>query len=188
MGAWPINTEALSLRKQRTIAMIGDPNHLFHMNAFLLGKLFEREEAQLTRREHAMVAKNTQLGGSTDGFRHMGAIYTQLTGTARRRGSYGRLDPSLAPEIDVLISERKVLAEDKDRIRQALTLILRDCQSLQDMRDALPNGVKNFFPELAHMERTRPEAFTLADNPRSYTQYMKLREKIEFYVATQLLY
>jgi hypothetical protein len=56
------------------------------------------------------------------------------------------------------------------------------------MRDALPNALKEFIPGAQRLERTRPEAFTLQDNPRAYSQYMKLREKIEFYIATRLLY
>jgi len=77
---------------------------------------------------------------------------------------------------------------DKERIRQALTLVLRDCRSFQDMRDALPNALKDFIPGSNRLERTRPEAYTLEDNPRAHAQYMKLREKIEFYIAARLLY
>lgn len=162
-------------------------NQLFTTINFLLGILFEREEAHLAKREQAMVTRNAQLGGSTDGFRHMGLIYTQLT-QGRSRGTYKILEASLVPEMDAVLADRKTISDDKDRIRQALTLVLRDCRSFQDIRDALPNGTKEFIPECRQLERTRPEAFTLADNQRSYTQYMKLREKIEFYVATRLLY
>ena len=50
------------------------------------------------------------------------------------------------------------------------------------------NAVKDLVPAIARLERSRPEAYTLAENPRSYNQYMKLREKIDFYVASRLLY
>lgn len=167
---------------------MGQSNQLFKTVTSLLNVLFEREEANLVKREQAIVAKNTQLGGSSDGFRHHGLIYTGLAGGMRSRGNYTRLNPELVPEMSALLTDRKIIEADKERIRQALSLVLRDCENLQDVRDALPNGVREFIPGCERLERTRPEAFTLAVNKRSYTQYMALREKIEFYVATRLLY
>jgi hypothetical protein len=135
-----------------------------------------------------MITSNAMQGGSPDGFRHMGLVHTHLTGAARSRGNYGKLQSELVPQMDALAVERKIMTDDRDRISQALFLVLRGCQSAQDVRDALPNSLKDLMPQLKGLERTRPEAFTLADNPRSYTQYMKLREKIDFYVAARLLY
>ena len=163
-------------------------SQLFNNVTAILKAVFEKEEAQLTKREHALIAKNAELSGPSDGFRHMGIIYTLLTGTARRMGSYGSLDRSLLPTMETLLAERQTIEGDKDRIRQALAMVLKDCRSHQDMRDALPNAVKDLILECRSLERARGEGFTLADNPRSYTQYMKLREKIEFYVSTRLLY
>jgi hypothetical protein len=165
-----------------------DPNWLFETVTAILKALFEREEAQLAKRELSILDRNAGLTGKTDGFRHLGIIYTQLTGAARPRGDYGRLHSSLAPEMDSIVEDRKLINFERDRIRQALAMVLDGCENLQDMRDALPNALKDFCAGLGQLERTRPEAFTLAENPRSYTQYMKLREKIEFYVATRLLY
>jgi hypothetical protein len=163
-------------------------SQLFNNVTVILKVLFEKEEAQLIKREHTLITKNAELSGPSDGFRHMGVIYSLLTGTARRMGSYGRLDRSLLPEMDTLLADRLIIETDRDRVRQALAMVLKDCRSSQDMRDALPNAVKDLIPECRNLERIREEAFTLADNPRSYTRYMKLREKIEFYVASRLLY
>ncbi|ESX17861.1 hypothetical protein X766_15755 [Mesorhizobium sp. LSJC255A00] len=167
--------------------MAGD-NRLFNTVTALLNILFEKEEAQITKRTNKMIAKNISLGGSGDGFRHMGEVYSELSGVGRRRGNYSMLNQRLVGEMDAILAERKAFRNERDRIRQAFTMVLRDCRTFQDMRDALPNCVKDLIPECRHLERTRPEAFTLADNPRSYTQYMQLREKIEFYVASRLLY
>lgn len=163
-------------------------NRLFTNVTTLLKLLFEREEEQLNRRALKMIPRNIALGGSTDGFRHMGVIYSELSGSMRKQGKYPPVDRSLTGELDAILAERKTIEYEKDRIRQAFTLVLRDCRTFQDMRDALPNCVKDLIPECRHLDRTREEAFTLADNPRSYTQYMQLREKIEFYVASRLLY
>lgn len=163
-------------------------NFLFATVTFLMKVLFDREEVHLARRQEKTITKNTALGGSSDGFKHMGIIYTQLTGPARKLGAYSLLHESLKPEMDDILADQKIMAADKERIKMALVMVLRGATDFQAIRDALPNGVCELIPECRRLERTRPEAFTLADNPRSYTQYMALREKIDFYIAARLLY
>jgi hypothetical protein len=167
--------------------MVGK-NIVFDNVNILLKALFEREEVFLRKREVSMIDKYTQGGGKPDGFRHMGVIYSLLQSGDKARGVYGCLPVGMIPEMDQILAEQATLASDKERIRQALTLVLRSCHTFQDMRDALPNALREYIPGAQRLDRTRPEAFTLKDNPRAYSQYMKLREKIEFYVATRLLY
>jgi hypothetical protein len=161
---------------------------LFATVTFLLKTLFEREEAFLLKRQERMLVKNRALGGSLDGFRHNGIIYSQLVGRMRAMGVYKSLHATLDGEMMMIVNDQKTLDFDKERIKMAFVLVLRDAKTFQDIRDALPNTVAELIPECRHLERCRPEAFTLADNPKSYTQYMTLREKVDFYVAARLLY
>lgn len=163
-------------------------NMVFNNVNNLLKALFEREEVFLSKRERSIVEKYIQAGGKPDGFRHMGIIYSMLEGSIKAHGTYGCLPVEMIPEMDQILAEKAILALDKERIRQALTLVLRGCHTFQDMRDALPNALKDFIPNAQRLERTRPEAFTLAGNSIAHAQYLKLREKIEFYIATRLLY
>src|SRR5690606_14141496 len=136
-----------------------------------------KEEEHLKKREHALISRNAALGGSADGFRHMGVAYCDLTGAARSRANLPRLHSSLVGELDAIRDERKTLAYEKDRTRQALAMVLKDCVDWQDIRDALPNGLEGFLPETKSLERTREEAFTLKDDPRAHDQYMRLKDK-----------
>lgn len=154
----------------------------------ILQALFDREFANLAKREQALITKHTSMGGSADGFRYMGVIYSQLAGRMRSMGNYDRPHESLVPELSAIITERKVLEGDRTRIQQALALVLAGTHTTQEIRDALPNCLQHLVPGLAGLERTREEAYTLVDNPRAYSQYMMIRPKIEFYVAAQLLY
>jgi hypothetical protein len=165
-----------------------EENLVFKNVNILLKALFEREEIFLVKREKSMIDRYVQSGGKPDGFRHLGIIYSLLEGYGRSVGTYGCLPVGMIPEMDQILAEKATLAADKERIRQALTLVLKNCRTFQDMRNALPNGIKDFIPGAQRLERTRSEAYTLQDNPRAYSQYMKLREKIEFYLATRLLY
>jgi hypothetical protein len=42
--------------------------------------------------------------------------------------------------------------------------------------------------QIKPIARSRPEGFTIMDDTRKYKQYQMLREKIEFYTVTRLLY
>jgi len=163
-------------------------NQLYHDITDIMRFLFEKEDKDLTKREMAIVTRHTQLGGSPDGFRYLGSIYSALAGATRQRGRYDRLSPTLVPEMDGIHTDRKILEVDCSRIKQALVLVLVGVSSFQDMRDALPNCLQDSIPECKGLARTRDEAYTLLDNRRAYSQYMQLREKIEFYVATRLIY
>lgn len=167
---------------------MSDPNKLFITITHILHTLFEREEAFVKKRVKEILRKNSLDGGSSDGFRHMGLVYTELTGTARTRGRFDRLKPHLVPDMDLTLKDQKSVEDEKARIKQALAMVLKDCVTAQDMRDALPNSLKDLIEPIKGLERRREEAFTLVDNPRAYNQYMELRDKIDFYVAARLLY
>jgi hypothetical protein len=163
-------------------------NQLYENITAIMRFLFDREEQHLAQRELSVLDKHRATGGSKDGFRYMGVIYSDLRGAYRRHGTFDRLHESLAPEMGAIKTAQKILENDKGRIKQALFLVLKDAGSYQDMRDALPNCLKDLVPHCKGLERTREEAYTLRDNPRAFSQYMVLRDKIEFYVAARLLY
>lgn len=165
-----------------------EPSKTFNNIQTILGFMFDREEAQLSKREKALVDRHIRLEGNKDGFRYLGLIYSHLQGRTRKQGKYSPLNPELVPELELILSERKVIADDKDSIRQALYLVLRDTVTYQDIRDALPNCLHQLIPECRNLPRTREEAFTIRGNERAFSQYIKIRDKIELYVAARLLY
>ena len=118
----------------------------------------------------------------------MGVVYSDLTGAARGRSSCPPLHQSLVPEMRAILEERQTLERERLQVGQAFTLVLRGCHSFQDIRDALPNGMHELIEGCKMLPRTREEGFTLADNERAQRQYQKLRDKVEFYMASKLLY
>lgn len=162
---------------------------LYQIVTLVTTALFKHEFDNLTKREANLISRHFSMGGSSDGFRYMGLTYTELQGQSRSRGRYDLLKKELVADMDALIEDRQTVENDLQWVRQTLVLVLKGCRSDQDIRDALPNSLKDMLPShISRLERTRPEAWTLAENERSYKQYMKLREKIEFYTATRLLY
>lgn len=154
----------------------------------IITKTFEHEEKRLRQREIQLVNENHQLGGSSDGFRHMGKIFTNLEQRLISKGRFTSVQPSMAHAVDLYLEDYNLIGYDKIRVNQAIMLVLKDTRATQDIRDALPECLVDVLPWGKDCPRTRPEAYTLVDNPRSYNQYLQLREKIEFYLASKMLY
>jgi hypothetical protein len=155
-----------------------------HLENFIFGAELRR----LRRVEVELVSQNKKLSGLSDGFFYKEVLYSDLDPSIRSRGTKGNLHPSLIPQAEAHYQDEKTIAFDRIRVKQALALLLRDCRSLQDVRDALPKSLRDGYFPIQALERTREEGFTVKDNPRAYRQYLKLRDKIEFYNASKLLY
>lgn len=154
----------------------------------LEGHIFSSELKRLRKNEIELVHRNQKLSGRMDGFWYKGALYSDLDPMLKQRGTKGSLHPSLLEAVENHFRDEAEVSFDRVRVKQALALILRDCRTFQDIRDALPNSLKDVIPMVAKLERTREEAYTVKNDPRAYKQYLKLRDKIEFYNAAKLLY
>lgn len=150
----------------------------------LIAHLFRKEDQRLSKTDEDIVSRNEKASGSSGGFYYMGQSY----GTSLKGLGYIGLHETLMGEMEAHALDRKAVLWDKQRIRQALLIALKDARTLQDVRDSLPNGIAEFIDQIKEMPRTRPEGFLLESNPRQKAQYFKLREKMEFYLAVRLLY
>ena len=155
----------------------------------LTGALFMAETKRLKKRELELVAENRSLSsGHYDGFFYQGRFYTDLDRSIASKGIKASLHPSLVPSMEAHAKDKEEVRFDRLRVKQALTLLLKDVRTAQDLRDALPNQLAEMIDQIKGMERSRPEGFTLMTDQRKIKQYQKLREKIEFYTAARLLY
>lgn len=155
----------------------------------LIVALFKNEHNRLKKREMHLVSENRKVSTEKyDGFFYQGQYYTDLDRALASKGIRSGLHPSLVPDMERHVKDRKEVEFDKLRVKQALALVLKDCRTAQDLRDALPNQLVEKIDQIKGMDRSRPEGFTLMSDPRKFKQYQQLREKIEFYTAAQLLY
>ena len=155
----------------------------------LTSALFMAETKRLKKRELELVAENRSLSsGHYDGFFYQGRFYTDLDRSIASKGIKASLHPSLVPSMEAHAKDKEEVRFDRLRVKQALTLLLKDVRTAQDLRDALPNQLAEMIDQIKGMERSRPEGFTLMTDQRKIKQYQKLREKIEFYTAARLLY
>ena len=85
-----------------------------------------------------------------------------------------------------LLNQESQMERDKVALTQLFTVMTYKCVNEQDLRDALPDMV---LPEKLKMRlpRTRPAAYTLADNPAQMARYQKQYRKMCQYAAMRLL-
>lgn len=155
----------------------------------LIIELMKPESTRLKKRELELVKENRKVSsGNFDGFFYQGKYYTDLDKSVASKGIKSGLHSSLVPSMEAFVADEKIVKNDQHRMKQALALVLKDCRTAQDLRDALPNQLAEMIDQIKHLPRQRPEGFTLMADPRKLSQYQLLREKIEFYTATRLLY
>lgn len=154
-------------------------------------------QTELERNRHAqldLISENETLGGTPAGFRHGGQMLSRLDlkkinpKTLRKDYPHGSLHPSLVPRANKLLTDLQRIDSDRDRLEQGLTVALKPCMTWQEIRDALPNAVTEYIEQIATLPRTRPEGWTVADNPMASRQFAKICEKIHYYLAARLLY
>lgn len=164
-------------------------NRNFTLITALIAEIFKAEDRRLEKEALSFVSENRKLvPDAHDGFLYKGVFFSDLEIKLRAKGTKGKVHPSLVPTLDRHFADRKQVTFDKDRVKQALAIVINGCKTTQDIRDTLPNCLSEVFDQTRNLPRQREEAFTVRDNPRAYRQFQKLKELIEFYMVTKLLY
>lgn len=152
--------------------------------------LFSAEYRRIEQSVKDLDRQNREIKGHTrHGFMYGGTVFVPKDAPhLRERGGY----PSLAFELNqrgnFLVKDQNLIDTDKKMVEQLSYLLLKDCQTLQDVRDALPESMVSLSPELTKLMRLREEAYIIRDNERAFRQFQTLSEKIDFYTATRMIY
>ena len=169
------------------MALVNTHQVLKHIESRLFAAEFRRLEAEKDR----IVQRNKELNRDHphDGMTYKGEFFAPSNliqgGGARKTRS---LHQQLVSEMEAFLADRAQVTEDQRFIRQILGVILKPCNSDQDIRDALPNCLTDTMDSLKGLRRTRDEAYTLEGNERLQRQYQQILPRIEFYATARLLY
>jgi hypothetical protein len=158
----------------------------------ILAKIFEPEYRRLATWIDRLCRQNREAHGDPElmGFIYNGKIYKPLEckdpdHVISRRG----LHHTLTSDMDTYLMDLAVLTRDKSFISQGLFSIMDPCEDLQDVRDTLPECLKDTLDCISGLQRgVRPEAFTVDTNPRAKRQYEKILPRIEMYAVARLIY
>lgn len=135
-----------------------------------------------------LVEKNMLLGGSPVGFLFGGEFHSLSDKGSQRYAAKKHIHPDLVSQAREYIASLKKLSQDKQRLRSGLALLLRPCKDMQDIRDALPDSMAPEIATLDTLPRTRPEGWTVAEQPLQKHQLEKTLELVTFYTINRILY
>lgn len=101
----------------------------------------------------------------------------------------GPVHPDLADEALRMHNVNEDLRKETTALTTSLRMLLVSTTSFQDMRDALPDIVQEFHPELVELKRTRPEAYPFLHAPMRMNTYKNTTLRlIHFFLSSRMLY
>lgn len=155
-----------------------------------LEDLFVGEKRRLNKSISDLIMANNELKGvQAAGFIYMGEYYTaegfRVMGGGTKKET---LHDSLTSKIDWHIKSAGRVADEERMIGQIIFKLLMPCETLQDMRDTLPDFLAEMIPALKNLPRHNQPGCSLSNDTRATRQFNKLLERMEFYAAARLMY
>lgn len=151
--------------------------------------LMEGEQAFIVRKIAEITSQNNKIkGGNANGFMIRGEnFYVDKRVIMYQRQTLPHLSDNLCIEGEKFYTEFLRIRDLSKQIEQLFALLLMGKSEFQDIRNALPECVVQFFPDkLGNLPRTA-EARDLITNPRTLRTYDKLLPLIEAFSVTKLL-
>lgn len=96
----------------------------------------------------------------------------------------------LMSEVSSLCLDKDLVEIDEGQLRQLFFKMIRDVNTLQELRDALPDCVANLMPtDVKTLSRQQDDpTYKIQNDPRALKQYTQLLTKIEMYSVSSMLY
>lgn len=172
------------------VKMPSNNSSYFKLIQKFLEDLFVGEKRRLNKSVADLIRANNELKGEqAAGFLFMGEYYTaagfQVMGNGTKKPT---LHDSLTSKAEWHIKSATRVADEEKLIGQIIFKLLMPCETLQDMRDTLPDFLSEMIPALKPLPRLNEPGCSLSNDTRATRQFNKLIERMEFYAAARLMY
>jgi len=162
----------------------------FQLIKKFLEDLFVGERRRLNKSITDLINQNNEIKSEqAAGFIFMGEFYTApgfvVLGKGIKRPT---LDDSLTTKMEWHIKSSQRVADEERMIGQMIFKLLMPCETLQQMRDTLPDFLAEMIPALKQLDRHDEIGCSLKDDVRASRQLEKLLPRMEFYAAARLIY
>ena len=148
--------------------------------------LFEAEERRFKKFISEIHKENQEVSNTrADKFQYMGKVYDPDN---LRSITILTLHMSLWDKMDQHLKDVKSVKDDQQQIRQTIYKLFDHANSLQELRDVLPDSIAHLFEQVRNLKRDRDIEWMLRNDPRTYKQLQKTIQKIEMYSVTRMLY
>jgi len=164
----------------------------FQLIQKFLVDLFVAEKRRLDKSIADLIRANNEAKGvQSAGFLYYGDYYTAegfMTMPGAGNAGKENLHDSLNKKMEWHIKSAQTVAHDERLIGQIIFKLLGPCETLQDMRDTLPDCLAEMIPALKNLPRINDVGYSLREDVRGEAQLTQWLPKIEFYAAARLIY
>lgn len=162
----------------------------------ITARLFAAEHRRINSMIEELNRKNSEFKKKVlYGFIHMGERYipescrAQFAANRRQQIALPTLAFELLPEASAFVSDINKIKLDKDQIKQVLFKLMYQANTLQELRDTVPEVIVPLVPELAGISREmRDPTYLIKSDWRAVRDYEKVIPKIELYAMAALIY
>lgn len=157
-------------------------------------QLFAAENRRIDRMIEDLNKKNSAIKKKVlFGFMHMGTRYIpescKTQAAALRRQPMPTLAFELLAEANEFLNDVRKVELDKEQIKQVLFKLLYPANTLQEIRDSLPDCLVPLAPNISKLSRqTDDPTWFIRNDERALKQYRKMLPKIEMYAMSRLIY
>lgn len=162
---------------------------LFRVIQHMIKHLFEAEHRRLDRGIAKLIERNNEIKSvSFAGYLYYGEYYTAKGFNLSQGTTKIILDDSLNEEMEWHLKDATMVKMDEQLISQMIFKLTRDCGTLQELRDTLPDCLGELIPALKLFDRHDEQGCSLKQDVRGSRQFLDILPKIEMYSAARLLY
>lgn len=152
----------------------------------IINKLIGHENARLKELVSGIINDHVKLTG-TDGFYYRGNVYTNVMGASFATLQKLPIHDSLKDRMQEYIKQVQEIDADRAKIAQGLAVLLRQANSYQSVRNALPELLIPCTSwDVSSLSRQTPEAAGLTSKLH-IQQYEKTKDMLYFYLGSRLL-
>lgn len=160
----------------------------YELIAFITEKLVQSESKHLNGLESELVKEQQEYYPKDLGFLINGT-YCSGSNPYVNNAPRHSLHKNLADKGHKLLAAYSQLTDDKKYFIQALSILFRECKTMQDMRDAVPEALLVACPEtFQKMKRQKIEGWSMRNTDVGTSKFEKLKNKIYSYLANRMLF
>lgn len=156
---------------------------------YIVKMLFKAEDERKLKTIHNLVERNNEaIKGKFDCFYFHGITFIGENG-ASRHSKKPALHESLWNDAEDFLASQEEIEKDRQKIKQVLYHLLQGARTLQHIRDAIPESLRDYLPDnVKELDRMDEPAFTIKHDRMKKRAFDRALPKIDYYAATRLIY
>lgn len=160
----------------------------YELSAAIIENLIASEAKHLNGLESELVKEQQEYYPKDLGFLVNGTYWTGSNPYVNDAPRHA-LHKNIADKGYKLVNCYAALADDKKYFTQAFSVLFRNCKTVQDIRDAIPECLLSICPEsLQKSKRTKEEGWTMRNTDVGANKFEKLKNKIYSYIGNRMLF